>query len=296
MKTRNILLNEISEILDLKLIGRNYNINGLNLCNKNSVHDSIISYITSNKYIKYIRQNPLVKAVILTQDMYDLMKEEFEDLSFFITDYPEEIFYDLHSYLCNLDTFYEQFNFEKIIGNNCSIHGSAILEEGIEIGNNVRIGQNTVIKKGSIIEDNVTIGCGSIIGSEGFQLISDHLGNNKLIKHVGGCHIRKNVSIGDNTTICNSLFENTTVIGYNTKIDNLVHVAHNCIIGYNCVLTAGVILSGSTFIGNNVWIAPNATISNHVTLEDNTFIGIGSVVLKKIKERSRVFGNPAKEI
>lgn len=296
MEKRNISLNEISRILELKLIGKNYCINGLNLCNKNSIHNSIISYITSNKYIRYIRQNPLVKALILTQEMYDLMNEEFTDLSFFITDYPEETFYDLHAYLCNLNIFYEQFNFEKTIGDNCLIHESAILENGIEIGNNVRIGQNTVIKKGTIIEDNVKIGCGSIIGSEGFQLISDHSGNNKLIKHIGGCHIRKNVSIGDNTTICNSLFENTTVIGFNTKIDNLVHVAHNCIIGDNCVLTAGVILSGSTLIGNNVWIAPNSTISNHVILENNSFIGIGSVVLKKIKERSKVFGNPAKEI
>jgi len=246
--------------------------------------------------IRYLRENTKIKAVILTQEIYDQMKDEFTHLSFFVSDKPEVKFYDLHTYLFDSMTFYDSFKFERTMGTNCLIHESADIEDGVIIGNNVVICRNAVVKKGAIIGDGSYIGCGSIIGSEGFQLIHDQNGRNRLVQHAGGCRLEKNVFIGDNTTVCNSLFENTTVIGENTKIDNLVHIAHNCSIGENCVLTAGVILSGSTIIGDNVWVAPNSTISNRVIVENNSFIGIGSVVLRKVKEGTRIFGNPAKEI
>ena len=296
MKKGEITLQEISKLFNYELIGNDLIINGLNLCNRDSKQDSIISYITSSKYIKCIRQNPKIKLTFLTSDLYDLMKEEFTNISFFVVDNPEEKFYELHNYLYDYTNFYDHYDFDKNIGSNCVIHNSVQIENGVLIGNNVVIGQNSIIKKGSIIGDGTHIGCGSIIGSEGFQLIHDKSGINKLIRHVGGCRLGKSVSIGDCTTICNSLFEDTTLIGDDTKIDNLVHIAHNCIIGNNCVLTAGVILSGSTIIGSNVWISPNSSVSNKVILEDNSFIGIGSVVLNKVKTGTKIFGNPGRKI
>ena len=293
---REISLKDVSEIIKLDMIGNNYIINGLNLCNRNSIYDSVLSYVTSIKYIKYIRKNPSIKAVILPYDIYDFMQNEFPNLSFFVSSCPEEKFYELHTYLYNSKDFYDNFDFKKIIGNNCLIHGTAIIEDGVIIGDNVTIGQYSVVKKGTIIENNTIIGGGSVIGSEGFQLITDCYGNNTLIKHVGGCKLEEYVYIGNNTTVCNSLFEDATTIGHHTKIDNLVHIAHNSKIGNNCSLTAGVILSGSTIIKDNVWVAPNSTILNKVVLGNKSFVGIGSVVLKNVKENNRVFGNPAKEI
>lgn len=296
MKLREISIKEISQILKIDFAGKNLIINGLNLCNRDSIYKSLVTYLTSIKYVKYLRSNSKIKAVLVTPEIYQTVKIDFPALSFLIVDNPEEEFYNLHSYLYNLSDFYDHFIFTKIIGSNCHIHKTANIEDGVVLGNEVEIGQYSIIKRGSVIGNNSKIGCCSVIGSEGFQLIKNKDGENKLIEHVGGCNIGNRVHIGDNTIICRSLFEENTIVGNNTKIDNLVHVAHNCIIGKNCVLTAGVILSGSTIIENDVWIAPNSSISNRVILENHSFIGIGSVVIKKVKTGTTIFGNPAKEI
>jgi UDP-3-O-[3-hydroxymyristoyl] glucosamine N-acyltransferase len=296
MKTRQVSLSEISEILNIPLTGKDRYINGLNLCNKTSIHDSIITYITSSKFIRFLRHNPKVKAVILNEEIYEPIRTEFADLSFFIASYPEDKFYDLHTYLYDSTSFYDHFNFLPVIGEGCKIHSTAVVENGVVLGKNVTVGQYSVIKTGVTVGSDSIIGCGTVLGSEGFQLIHDHKGKNRLIRHAGGCRIGERVGIGDNTTVCKSLFEDTLSVGNDTKIDNLVHIAHNCVIGKNCVITAGVILSGSTIIGDNVWLAPNSAVSNKVSLGNNSFVGTGSVVIKKVNPGIKVFGNPAKEI
>ena len=287
-------LNDISKILQVKYEGEDKKINGLNLVNKGTKHNSIISYLTSSKFLNSLKANSSVKAIFLDTHLYKTHFDDLNDLSCFLVDYPEEMFYKLHHYLIENTDFYNEF--ESKLGENLDINKTTIIENGTVIGDNVSIGYNSIIKKGTVIGNNVTIGNNTIIGSEGFQLIKNREKQNMLIKHAGGCIISDNVSIGDSCSIGNSVFEQTTFVGKNTKIDNLVHVAHNCVIGANCVLTAGVILSGSTIIKDNVWLAPNSTISNKVILNENSFVGIGSVVIKSVKENERVFGNPSKTI
>jgi UDP-3-O-[3-hydroxymyristoyl] glucosamine N-acyltransferase len=287
-----ISIKEIAAILNLQYIGKNIIVDGLNLCNRNSECNNLLSYITSSKYSKYLHSK--IKALFIDKDSYESISKRYPEIVYFIVDTPEEYFYRIHTYLYNDSSFYGTKNFLSIVGESCVIHPTVQIENGVILGNNVRIGQYSIIKTGSVIEDNVSIGCGSIIGSEGFQALKDKLGNNYLVPHAGGCKLCENVYVGDNVTICNSLFEGYTIIGRNTKVDNLVHIAHNCIIGSNCIITAGVILSGTTTIEDNVWIAPNATICNKVVLKEGAFIGIGSVVLNKVRVDERVFGNPAK--
>lgn len=294
MNYRSLSTAEISTIIGVELIGENRILNGLNLINRNSEHDLIITYASSEKYINKIRNNNSIKAIILTSELYEKLKDD--DYSFFISENPETCFYDLHIKLFEEHIFYHDNNKQSIIADNLSIHKSVIVESNVTIGKNVKIGQNTVIKSGSVIGDNTIIGSGTVIGSEGFQAIVNSEGKTYLIPHAGGCIIGQNVYVGDNVTICNSLFENTTKISDGTKIDNLVHIAHNCIIGENCVITAGTILCGSVIIENNVWIAPNVTILNKVIVKSNSFIGLGSVVLKNVIEGTKVFGNPARKI
>lgn len=296
MKVRKISLDEITGIIKTEYLGSNIEINGLNLSNKPTLNDSIITYVTSAKYLRFIKDNKFVKALFIDDEVFNISKDFIRDIACFIVKYPEESFYKLHHYLLDNTDFYNEFDFDSLIGSNPNIKDSAVIERGVKIGDNVSIGYNTIIKKGTVIGNNVIIGSNSIIGSEGFQLIEKHNKENMLIRHAGGCTIADHVFIGDNSTIGNSLFESTTSIGMNTKIGNHVHVAHNCIIGSNCVLTAGVVLSGSTVIKNNVWVAPNSTISNKVTLNEGSFIGIGSVVIKSVEEKNKVFGNPAKLI
>jgi UDP-3-O-[3-hydroxymyristoyl] glucosamine N-acyltransferase len=294
MLERKISIQEIANILNLQYIGENIDIEGLNLCNRSSEYKNLLSYITSIKYSKYLHSK--IKALFIDENTYAIISKEYPDIVCFIVDTPEEYFYKLHAYLYDNACFYGDKSFTPIIRDSCSIHPTVQIENGVIIGNNVKIGYYSVIKSGSIIEDNVTIGCGSIIGSEGFQILKDKSGNNYLVAHAGGCKLCENVFVGDNAIICKSLFEGQTIIGKNTKIDHFVNVSHNCIIGSNCVLTTGTILAGSITLEDDVWIAPHATIMNKAVLAKGSFIGIGSVVLRKVKAGKMVFGNPAVDV
>ncbi len=190
------------------------------------------------------------------------------------------------------------------------ISKTAIIDPGARIGKDVyigaftvlgscKIGDNSIIQENVIIRDNVTIGCnviiksGAVIGTSGFGFIKDKDG--KLIKfpQLGKVIIQDNVEIGSNTCIDRGAFSDT-IIGSNTKINNLCHIAHNVEIGNTTIITAHVNISGSTIIGNNVWIAPNSTLIGHQTIGDNVLIGAGSVVLGDIHSNEVWVGNPAK--
>lgn len=280
----------------LIIIGKHVQLNGLNLCNRDTNYTSIISYVTNENYIEDINRNKSITFLILSKELLELYQKKIErDMTYVLSEYPEITFYKMHEYLIRNTDFYDTYEFETSIGENCNIHNSTIIEKGVMIGNNVRIGARSVIRRGTVIEDNVSIGCGSIIGSEGFQIISN--GDVRIkVEHVGGTFIGKNVSVGDNCTICNSLFEGQTRIEKNAKIDNLVHVAHNCLIEENAVLTAGVILCGSCIIGNSAWIGVNASILNGVRIGSRAKVGIGSIVNKSIPNDSVVGGLSAKLI
>ena len=114
------------------------------------------------------------------------------------------------------------------------------------------------------------------------------------ITHVGRCHICSNVYIGDNTCICNSLFEGETYVGEGAKIDNLVHIAHNLYIGKGAVITAHVITCGSSIIEDGAWIAANSSILNRVTIGKGAKVGLGSVVTRDVAPYTVVYGSPAK--
>jgi len=290
---RCISISEIAKLVSKDYIGENININGLNLCDRTSIYDSIISYVTNKSYFKVIEQNKSIKALILDQDLYNYYKNIDRTLSFIICEDPEKIFYEIHHKLCNNTDFYDKFEFIPIIGNGCDIHSTVIIENGAIIGNNVRIGPYSIIKKGSRIGNNVVIGSNSVIGSEGFQAIKIN-GVPTLIIHVGGTLIKDNVHIGDNTTISNNLFEGYTTICENTIIDNLVYIAHNCFIGKNVTICAGVKLCGSCVIEDNAWIGINTSVLNKVTIGKNSKVGMGSVVTRDIYENTLAYGVPAR--
>lgn len=297
MKKRSATLDEISALIGIAYKGQNTIVKGLNLCNRKTVYDSIISYITSNKYFDNIVNNKSVKAVFLTEQLYEEILNQLPNIcdrvSFFISDNPEVLFYQLHTKLYDDTPFYDHYEFETIIGKDCLIDQSAVIEPGVIIGDRVTIGPLSVVRRGTIIDDDVLIGCNSVIGSEGFQSIK---GVDKIIKHVGGTHVHKNVCVGDLCTIGNMLFEGNVEVGENTKFDNHVHFAHNCSCGRNCTLTAGALLMGSVTLGNDVWLAPASVILNQCVVEDGAFVGTLTYVNKNVPKGKTVVGIPCKEL
>lgn len=294
MKNREITLDEIRDIVGVDYAGVNLTITGLNLCDRKSDYNSILSYIGHPAFIEHAISNNSVKCLFLTGETdAALSRATDRKICRFIVANPEAAFYKLHNYLYEKTDFYDKYDFESTIGTGCIIHESAVIERGVIIGNNTVVSPNAVIRRGSVIGDNCHIGCCSVIGSEGFQAVRDEDGMHYIAKHAGRCMLGDNIHVGDNTTIGNSLFEGSVTIGNNTVIDNHSYIAHNCTVGENSVITAGVLVMGSAAIKTDTWLAPNSVIGNKITVHNKGFVGSMSLALKDVPEGTRVLGIPA---
>ena len=178
-----------------------------------------------------------------------------------------------------------------IIGDNFSINNFSSIGHNCSIGNNVKIGKNVSISN-SIIGDNVTIGDGTKIGQSGFGFTYDANNDPLKIFHIGRVIIQNNVNINSNCTIDRGSF-NDTVIGENTFIDNLVHIAHNVTIGNNCMIAGQCGFAGSAKIGNFVQIGGQTGIGGHIKISDYVKIAAKSGVIRDIPKNETVMGYPA---
>lgn len=291
----DLSLGDIAELLKLPFFGENIRLDGFNLSNREIEADSVISYCTSEKYLSYAINNPKIKALILSECLYNSISESIKkQFSFIISKTPEWTFYKAYHH-CIDKGLYPLYTWETKLGNATLLPGS-IVENGVIIGDNVTIGNNTVIKSGTIIGDNVRIGSCCVIGADGFQLIKDDMGRNHTISHVGRTYIGDHVTIGDNSTISRSLFEGYTFIGDNTKMSSHVHIAHNCIVDEDCVMTVGACLMGSAVLQRNVWMAPYSCVMNQTVIAENTMVGTMSFAKTNTVSGSVVVGIPAKEL
>lgn len=296
MDIRKAKISEIAALLNIDYVGDDLIINGLNLCNRKTEFESILSYITSELFFDAIFTNNAVHALVISQEDYEKLvnREEIKDrnLSFIISSHPEILFYKINNKLIKQTEFYRTSQ-EKRIGCNCNIHSSAIVENGVVIHNNVTIGPNSVVRTGTEIGDNTYIGCCSVIGEDGFQSIH---GFEEHIYHSGGVKIGRGVTIGNNTSICRSLFEGATMVGDYSKIDNQVQVSHNCVVGNQCTICVGAMLLGSSTLEDKAYVAPGSVIMNQKVVGEATFVGTMSYVNKSIKPHQEVFGIPARKL
>lgn len=295
MNQRKAKLSELCNLVGVPFIGDDVEINGLNLCNRKTEFKSILGYTTSAKFFDSILQNKAVKALAINEELLQQFKSLADSasrsFSYIVSNQPEFLFYDIHNLLWDKTDFYDHYQQETVIGKNCDIHPSVVVEKGVKIGNNVHIGPNSVVRRGSVVDDNVYIGCCSVIGSEGFQGIK---GYPRMTKHVGGTHLCHDSYVGDCSTVGNALFEGVSEVGPYSKLDNHVHFAHNCKCGENCFITACSLLMGSTILDNNVWLAPNAVTLNGVHIHDDGFVGAISFANKEVFEGEIVAGIPAR--
>jgi len=155
--------------------------------------------------------------------------------------------------------------------------------EGAFIYPNARIGKNVIISPGAVIGKT----------SIGF-FAGD---NDDLVKfpQIGGVVIGDDVEIGSCVVVDRGALSDT-IIGEGTKIDNLVHIAHNVKIGKHCALIAHAFVGGSATIGDYSWIGPHAAIRDWVNVGKRVIVGIGAVVTKDIPDDAIVIGVPAKQI
>jgi UDP-3-O-[3-hydroxymyristoyl] glucosamine N-acyltransferase len=192
------------------------------------------------------------------------------------------------------------------IGPLVCIKKDAKIGPGTIIGAGGKIGENSVIGADCRLEDNVVvyhncsignnciIGANSTIGATGFGYYFID-GQHQQIPHTGGVLIEDCVEIGANTCIDRAKFGNT-IIGAGTKIDNLVQIAHNVIIGKCCLIIAQAGIAGSSTLGNGVVLAGQVGIKDHITIGDGAQIGAQAGVINDIEPNKQVVGSPAIDV
>jgi UDP-3-O-[3-hydroxymyristoyl] glucosamine N-acyltransferase len=183
------------------------------------------------------------------------------------------------------------------LADGCSLGNKVVLYAGVYIGRNSVIGDNTVIYPNTTVREGVTIGKNCIIhsnvaiGSDGFGF-TPMGGKHAKIPQVGRVEIGDDVEIGSNSAVDRATC-GVTRIGNGTKIDNLVQIAHNVIIGEHTTISGMSAIAGSATIGSNVTMAGKSGIMGHITIGDNSIVGGNAGVLQTLKEGSIVSGFPA---
>jgi len=183
------------------------------------------------------------------------------------------------------------------VGDRCSIGDRVTLYPGVSVGEDSSIGDESIlhahvsIYPGTIIGKRVILHSGVVIGSDGFGYVKDGTKNVK-IPQVGHVEIEDDVEIGANTTVDRAVL-GKTVIHRGVKIDNLVQVAHNVVVGEDSIIVAQVGISGSTKIGSNVTLAGQVGLAGHLTLGDNVMVGAQSGVMNDLPPNSAYTGTPA---
>jgi len=179
-----------------------------------------------------------------------------------------------------------------LIGNNVKIHSHVHISENVEIGDNCVIYPGVKLYRNTVIGKNCIIHSGTVIGSDGFGFNKDVKGNNLKVIHNGNVVIEDDVEIGSNCSVDRATL-GSTILKSGVKIDNLVQIAHNVIIGNNTCLAAQVGVAGSTIIGKDCLIGGQVGISGHLKIGDRVQMQAKSGVLKNIKDDSIIMGYPA---
>ena len=180
------------------------------------------------------------------------------------------------------------------IGERTWIGAGSLVGEGVAIGDDCRIYPNVTIYPGTRIGNRVIIHSGTVIGSDGFGYVEDGEKHVK-VPQVGSVIVEDDVEIGANVTIDRSTM-GSTIIHQGVKIDNLVHIAHNCEIGDHSILCAQVGIAGTSKVGQSTILAGQVGISDHCEVGDQVIIGAqaGIPPKKKIPNQTQWAGTPAR--
>jgi UDP-3-O-[3-hydroxymyristoyl] glucosamine N-acyltransferase len=184
-----------------------------------------------------------------------------------------------------------------VVGAGVRLGARSVLMGGNQIARDCQLGEdvclfpNVVLYRQTQIGHRVIIHAGTVIGSDGYGYVLDE-GRHRKVLQLGNVIIHDDVEIGANTAIDRGAL-GPTVIGEGTKIDNLVHVAHNVVIGRHCLIMGQVGFAGSTQLGDYTVVASQAGIADHLKIGNQVIIAAKSGVMRDIPDGTKVLGMPA---
>lgn len=183
------------------------------------------------------------------------------------------------------------------LGDRAAIGSRVTLYPGVFVGADSTIGDDSVLYPNVVVREGCTIGArviihsGTVVGSDGFGYVR-HQGKHQKIPQVGGVTIEDDVELGANVTVDRATF-GRTVIRRGTKVDNLVQVAHNVVVGEDSIVVAQVGIAGSTAVGHHVMIGGQAGLADHLRIGDHVMIAARSGVTRDLDGNQVVSGAPA---
>ena len=301
-------LKEIASIINGEIIG-NQDIVIKGVCGIKEAQPGDITFLANPRYAPLI-ETTKASAIITSPEA------KSENKTLIHTENPSLAFAKLISFIFPQEKKIEGIHPSAVLGKDVKLGKNVSISAYTVIEDNVCIGDNTIIYPNCFIGHNTTIGVdtliyphvsirerifvgnrviihsGTVIGSDGFGFANVE-GLHYKIPQVGTVHIGDDVEIGSNVSIDRARFDKT-VIGKGTKIDNLVQIAHNVVVGENSIIVAQAGISGSTAIGKGVILAGQAGIVGHVNIGDGVIVAAQSGVSKSIPAHTQVWGYPAK--
>lgn len=184
-----------------------------------------------------------------------------------------------------------------VIAAGVTVGARSVLMGGNHLGRQSRVGEdsrlypNAVLYAGTVLGNRVVVHAGTVIGSDGYGYVLDG-GVHRKVLQLGNVVVHDDVEIGANAALDRGAL-GATVIGKGTKIDNLVHVAHNVVMGRHCLIMGQVGFAGSTRLGDYCVVASQSGIAGHLTLGDQAMVGAKSGVMRDVPAKGVVLGIPA---
>jgi UDP-3-O-[3-hydroxymyristoyl] glucosamine N-acyltransferase len=299
-----ISLKDICNKLDINC-QKDINITGLNTLK--DAKDGEISFLENKKYVTTLTQTKAT-AVFVTDDMKEyvpsnvialICNEPYLQLAKASKFFAPKVVETSGNKACigentNIMTnVYVGYN--TTIGKNCTIMSGAFIGDNVTIGDNSIIYANVTIGRDCKVGNDVIIHAGTTIGSDGFGFATTKDGKHIKIYQNGNVEIGSNVEIGANCTIDRASFA-STIIEDMVRIDNLVHIAHNCTIGYGCILAGQVGLAGSTILNEYVVMAGQSGATGHLEIAPfTTILGRGVATKSVTKPKTQWAGFPLLE-
>lgn len=179
------------------------------------------------------------------------------------------------------------------LGRDCRIGPGAVIGNGAVLGDACQVEAHVLVGPGAMLGDRSRVKTGARVGTDGFAWVGDGPGRRR-VPHHGPCRIGCDVEIGANATVDRGSL-GATEIGDGTKIDNLVHVAHNVHIGARCVIMAQVGIAGTTTVGADVMIGGQAGLAGQLRVGDRARLAARSGVIGDVPAAATVSGYPARD-